>query len=559
MVAIEADILVVGGGPAGSTTATLLAQQGWKVVLCEAETFPREHVGESLLPASIPILLKSGALAAVEAEGFLPKYGATMIWGSQTEPWSWYFRDASQRYPSSFQVVRSRFDQILLENAREYGVDVRESHRVLSINLDSDEYVEARVLPAERDNPEESFTLNARFLVDASGQNGLIARQENLREEDPFFRNLALYGYFSETARLPEPDSTNIFIESIETGWVWTIPLHTGDASVGVVVDSVVGSEKIRKMGAETYFRELLASAAYTSDLLVHADLKKGPFVVRDWSYMAKHFSGANYVLVGDAACFIDPLFSSGVHLALSSAVLASAYVSTSLDDSELGSASASVYEQNYRQQYDHFRELARLFYSSNRTAESYYWETRRLTAADKNIPAQLAFVRAVAGQPPNGYERAVLSHGEMPRVFSDAVSSFEKIREQRSAKFDMLVGNDDVLTDLNFDEKNITTMLDVIPKIPSNVSLVRKPILDEEKFIWGSAIETPHRPEGLPVSLLIVKLFDLINGSRNVRDILDEFEKNTDKQQFATVRQQVAFSLRLLYVDGCIDLLSGN
>mgnify|MGYP003308027020 FL=1 len=141
MAGIETDILVVGGGPAGSTTATLLAQQGWKVVLCEAETFPREHVGESLLPASIPILLKSGAFAAVEAEGFLPKYGATMVWGSQSEPWSWYFRDASQRYPSSFQVTRSRFDQILLENAREHNVDVREAHRVLSINLDNDEYV----------------------------------------------------------------------------------------------------------------------------------------------------------------------------------------------------------------------------------------------------------------------------------------------------------------------------------------------------------------------------------------------------------------------------------
>ena len=143
-----------------------------------------------------------------------------------------------------------------------------------------------------------------------------------------------------------------------------------------------------------------------------------------------------------------------------------------------------------------------------------------------------------------------------MPRVFSDAVSSFEKIREQRAAKFDVLFGDSGVSTDLNFDEKNLSSLLEVIPTIPSNVSLVRKPILDEEKFIWGSAIETPDRPEGLPVSRLIVKLFDLINGSRNVRDILDEFEKNTDKQEFATVRQQVAFSLRLLYIDGCIDLI---
>ena len=137
---LTTDVAVIGGGPAGSAAAAMLARQGWRVVLLERDRFPREHVGESLLPASVPILEELGALDAVRDAGFLPKYGATMVWGRDPEPWSWFFRETSQRYPSSFQVWRPKFDQILLDNARALGVDVREGHRVTFVDLPNGHY-----------------------------------------------------------------------------------------------------------------------------------------------------------------------------------------------------------------------------------------------------------------------------------------------------------------------------------------------------------------------------------------------------------------------------------
>ena len=123
---LSADVVVIGGGPGGSTTATMLARQGWQVLLLERERFPRDHIGESLLPASIPVLEELGVLPAVQEPGFLQKWGATMVWGTDQTPWSWYFRETNQRYPHSYQVWRPQFDQLLLDNSRLHGVEVRE-------------------------------------------------------------------------------------------------------------------------------------------------------------------------------------------------------------------------------------------------------------------------------------------------------------------------------------------------------------------------------------------------------------------------------------------------
>ena len=132
----NADVAVIGGGPAGSAAATMLARQGWRVVLLERERFPREHVGESLLPASMPVLEELGAMDAVQAAGFLPKFGATMVWGRDPQPWSWHFRETSVQYPHAYQVWRPTFDHILLDNARAHGVEVREGCRVNGVEWD---------------------------------------------------------------------------------------------------------------------------------------------------------------------------------------------------------------------------------------------------------------------------------------------------------------------------------------------------------------------------------------------------------------------------------------
>ena len=183
----SADVVVIGGGPGGSTAATMLSRQGFRVVLMERESFPREHVGESLLPASMVVLDELGVLPAVQQAGFLPKWGATMLWGRDKTPWSWYFKETNQKYPHSYQVSRPEFDQILLDNSRKAGVDVREGHRVTQVIFDDGRAIGVRYESAKG----ESKEIPASFVVDASGQGGLIARQLALRQWDPFFRNLA--------------------------------------------------------------------------------------------------------------------------------------------------------------------------------------------------------------------------------------------------------------------------------------------------------------------------------------------------------------------------------
>src|SRR5262249_48274797 len=156
-----------------------------------------------------------------------------------------------------------------------------------------------------------------------------------------------------------------------ERGWFWHIPLHIGWMSVGVVVDSQYGQEGIARLGAPAFFDGEIGAAPHTKAMLRNGRRVRGPTVIRDWSYLSERFVGPGWILCGDAACFIDPLFSTGVHLALSSGLMAAAYVTTALRDPELARAAAPVYQSLYTQQYSHFRELARLFYASNRTVES--------------------------------------------------------------------------------------------------------------------------------------------------------------------------------------------
>ncbi|HCV00715.1 MAG: tryptophan halogenase [Dehalococcoidia bacterium] len=532
----DTDVVVVGGGPAGSAAATMLSRKGWGVRLYERNQFPREHVGESLLPASMPILAELGVLPAIEAAGFLPKYGATMVWGREPDPWSWSFRESSPRYPHAFQVVRAQFDEILLRNASKNGVDVRERHRVL--------YADAGPSGANlriEDDALREHTIRARFVIDASGQSGLIAHARSLRKPDPFFHNLAIYGYYTGGARLPEPDANNILIESIKDGWLWVIPLHTGLASVGVVVDSSFGRKQIAKLGVQAFFREQIANGPHTSTLLEDATLTTNPTVVRDWSYTSGELAGEGFVLAGDAACFVDPLFSSGVHLALSSGVLAAAYVTSALTDPKLGRAAAAVYSENYLQQYHHFRELARLFYSSNRTVDSYFWETRRITGADDSTPSRLAFIRAVAGQPPAGYERAVLAHGETPRSFSEAVTAIEGYREARGTSFDKRFGSDFPL------------LLTSRPSLVPETRLEQKPVAGEGEFTWGQVIITPERAEGVPVSTLVALVVAQIDGKRTVNDLFERLRERIPQETLDQLRPGIAQALRLLHVEGVI------
>ncbi len=509
----------------------MLASQGLRVLLLERERFPRAHVGESLLPASIPVLEELEVLTAVEQAGFLPKWGATMVWGRSREPWSWYFRETNRTYPHAYQVWRPAFDQILLDNSRARGVDVREGHHVTEVVFQDGRAAGVRY----RDEGGREQFAGAEVVIDASGQSGLLGRQLGLREWDSFFRNLAVYGYFEGGERLASPDENNILIEACPDGWLWNIPLPGGCSSVGAVVDSAAGQAGINRVGTRNFLMEQVRQAPHMSEMLRKGILRDDPAVVRDWSYVCRPMVGDGYILAGDAACFVDPLFSSGVHLALMSGVMAAAWVASALADPGIARPAGTVYQELYLKEYTHFRELARLFYSSNRTADSYFWEARRILEGDESLSPRNAFIRAVAGQPPRGYERAVLEQGELPAAFVESLGSVEGERSRRRG------------------EAGVADLSARPLRLAEGVRLERKPVLAGGEFRWGYVLSTPDRPEGTECGELVAVLVSRMDGRTTAGEVIGQLLEGVDSGQRGRVEEAARSAIKILYVDGAL------
>jgi FAD-dependent halogenase len=393
------DVIVVGGGPAGSTVASFIAMEGNKVLLLERERFPRHQIGESLLPATINgICVMLGVSEELAQANFTYKLGGTYRWGRHPEPWSFTFGPSSM-IPGSqafaYQVERMKFDHILLNNARKKGVDVREQHVVTEVLEEGGRVAGV----AFKDDRGDTRTAKARYVIDASGNTTTLSRAVGERIYSKFFQNVALYCYFENGRRLPPPYSGNILSEAFAEGWCWYIPLSSTLTSVGVVV-AREHAERL-KAGPESAMEHFLASTTMVKDYLSTATrVTDGPYgqyrIRKDYSYCNTRFWGPGALLIGDAACFVDPVFSSGVHLATYSALLAARSVNSCLRGEIGEERSLTEFEQRYRREFSNFYQFLVAFYDMDKDMDSYFWSARKVLNTEEK--ANDAFIHLVSG-----------------------------------------------------------------------------------------------------------------------------------------------------------------
>jgi clorobiocin biosynthesis protein Clo-hal len=416
------DIIIVGGGPAGSTTATLTKHYAphLRILLLEKAHFPRHHVGESLLAGASPILQEMEVYDKVNAAGFVEKLGATYIWGQNRKPWGFEFDNVISRlvaqgktlpelFTKAWQVKRAEYDHLLLKHTSSMGVEVKQGARVLRVLR---EKAGERVTGVEYRDDQGIHAVECTWLMDCSGQSALIGAELGLREYDQQMNNYALFGYWKGAKWIYEyvghPDLTRICIITTPRGWIWYIPMSRDIVGVGFVTHR----QTLKRMpnNPEQLYREELAACPEVQGLLgkarlVHIarDQKRDVCAIQDWSYTSRQMSGPGWALVGDAAGFVDPVLSSGVMLAhelgqKAAYTLNSAFRANS--DEEVRSY-WQFYEETYRTYLKAYRDMASFWYSNNFSMESWFWEARRTLAqgeSEINLTDREAFNRIASG-----------------------------------------------------------------------------------------------------------------------------------------------------------------
>jgi len=343
------DVIVVGGGPAGSTIAALLAEQGLRTVLVEKDRHPRFHIGESLLPLNLPLLDRLGVREEVDRIG-MPKYGVEFVSSYHNKAVTFDFAQSwDKRFNYAYQVRRSEFDHILFGNAAKKGAITVEGCRIVEVAFPAN----GGVVSTGRGEDGLTRRWHARFLVDASGRETLLANHFKWKERNRKHSSAAVFGHFTGARRLPGKAEGNISIFWFDYGWFWFIPLSDGSTSVGAVCRPQY--LKSRRCDWTTFLWNTIALCPGIKERLVDARIVGEAAATGNYSYRSRRMFGDRFILLGDAYGFVDPIFSAGVYLAMTTAFAGAEVVGTALREPQRAARAVRQFEAKVRRGMDSY------------------------------------------------------------------------------------------------------------------------------------------------------------------------------------------------------------